>query len=152
LPAIRIVRFRKEHLPRIMQIERASFGRDAYSRSLFRELHGAHPGLFLVARRGTSVSGYIVGCAGAGIGEIVSVAVDPAHRGAGVGAALVEHLLGKLAAAGVARVELMVRLDNHPAIRFYRQFGFRRVHRVPGYYEDGADGWLMRKAPVRGVG
>jgi ribosomal-protein-alanine acetyltransferase len=145
LAAIRTIRFREAHLPRIMQIERASFGRDAYSRSLFQELHAEPGSLFLVARRGASIAGYIVGCAQAGVGEIVSVAVDPAHRGAGVGAALVERLLSMLAEAGVGRVELMVRTDNRGAIRFYRLFQFRRVRRVRGYYEDGGDGLLMRK-------
>jgi ribosomal protein S18 acetylase RimI-like enzyme len=39
----------------------------------------------------------------------------------------------------------MVRVDNRPAIRFYRGFGFRRVGEVPGYYEDGRTGLRMRR-------
>jgi ribosomal protein S18 acetylase RimI-like enzyme len=39
----------------------------------------------------------------------------------------------------------MVRTGNRPAIRLYRAFGFRRVCLAPRYYEDGADGWLMRR-------
>ncbi len=144
-PDVRIVRFRTEHLPRIMQIERASFSRDAYSRSLFRELQAAPGSVFLVARLGRAVAGYIVGIGS----EIVSVAVDPVRRGAGVGSALMRHALAELASAGTEHVELVVRTDNLAAIRFYRLFGFRRLRLVAGYYEDGGDGWLMRKSVGR---
>jgi [ribosomal protein S18]-alanine N-acetyltransferase len=145
LASLRIVFFREAHLPRIMPIERASFGEDAYPRSLFREWQATPGSLFLVARAGSSVAGYALGFAHEGAGEIVSIAVACAFRGKGVGGALMGRLVEKLAAAGAMRVELMVRPDNLAAIRLYRRFGFRRVRRVPGYYEDGGDAWLMRK-------
>ena len=146
LAAIYIVRFRADHFPAIMRIERASFGRGAYPRALFDELR-AEPGcIFLVARSGGVIAGYILGCARGESSEIVSVAVGPSARGAGVGAALMEALVQRLAAAGALRADLVVRTDNEAAIRFYRRFGFRRLRRLSGYYEDGSDGWLMRKA------
>lgn len=128
-----------------MEIERASFGRLAYSRGMFRELHERCGRLFFTAWRGRRIAGYIVACAESGEAEIVSIAVDPAARRSGIGNALIERLLDELAAAGAARVALMVRTDNLPAMRFYRAFGFRRVGLAPGYYEDGADAYLMRK-------
>jgi ribosomal-protein-alanine N-acetyltransferase len=53
--------------------------------------------------------------------------------------------LRRLVSRGDARVNLTVRVSNQDAIRLYLRFGFRRVRRVPGYYEDGEDGWRMRK-------
>lgn len=126
-----------------MEIERASFGRQSYSRSLFRELYEQCRGLFFVARRGKHVAGYIVGCVEKAEAEVVSIAVDPAVRQVGVGRVLMEHLVNAASVAGAKRMSLMVRTDNHAALKFYRGFGFRRLRRVPGYYEDGADGWLM---------
>ena len=128
-----------------MQIERASFGKLAYPRRLFRELAGTCGKLFFVARSGRTLAGYLVACVEGQTAEIISVAVDPAFRGAGIGRGLVEHLLGALRDSGINRMELMVRTENRAAIGLYRAFRFRRVRRVPGYYEDGADGWLMRK-------
>lgn len=37
-----------------------------------------------------------------------------------------------------------MRVSNETAIAFYRRFGFTRVRRVRGYYEDGEDGWRMQ--------
>lgn len=145
LPEIRILRFRAAHLDRIMEIERASFGRLAYSRGMFRELHERCGRLFFTARRGRGIAGYIVACAEAEEAEVVSIAVDPAARGSGAGKALMRRLLDELAATGATRVSLMVRTDNLPAIRFYRGFGFRRMRVETRYYEDGTDAYLMRR-------
>ena len=128
-----------------MEIERACFGRMAYSRGLFRELHAAAGGLFLVARLGRAIAGYAVGSVEGGEAEIVSIAVDPAARREHVGTALMAALLDQSAGRGAKRAVLMVRAENQPALRFYRGFGFRRVRLVEGYYEDGAAGWLMRR-------
>ncbi len=145
MPAIRIAAFRPAHLDRVLEIERACFGRLAYSRRLFMELHERCGPLFLVARRGSLLAGYAVACGDGGAAEIVSIAVDPRCRGRGVGRTLMGRLLELLAGAGIARVALMVRTDNSAAMRFYRRFGFRRARLVARYYEDGADGWLMRR-------
>jgi ribosomal-protein-alanine N-acetyltransferase len=37
-----------------------------------------------------------------------------------------------------------VKVTNDRARAFYESYGFRKLRRVPGYYEDGADGVLMR--------
>ena len=128
-----------------MQIERACFGPDAHTPALFREWRATDGSVFLVARVGRLIAGYALGFGSEGAGEIISIAVAPAFQGTGVGGALMKSLLERLGAAGARRVELMVRRANAPAIRFYRAFGFRRVRRVANYYEDGGDGWLMRK-------
>lgn len=128
-----------------MRIERASFGAQAYSRSLFRELYRDCGRLFFVARRAGRIVGYVVGCAGEGSAEVISIAVLPEERQARAGTALMDRLLKALRGRGIAQVELMVRTKNRPALRFYRAFGFRRVGRVPHYYEDGADAYVMKR-------
>jgi ribosomal-protein-alanine N-acetyltransferase len=145
LPEIRIVRFQPRHLDRIMEIERASFGRHAYSRGLFRDLHAACGRFFFIARRGRELAGYAVACMEDGHAEIVSIAIDPAWRGEGIGAVLLEHELDALRHAGAGDAVLTVRVDNNGAIRFYRRFRFRRLRLIRRYYEDGTDAWLMRR-------
>lgn len=148
MPAKNIVLspFRSGHLDRVMAIERASFGRLAYTRGMFLDLYRHCGPLFLVARRGRLMAGYAVACREGREAEIVSIAVALAFRGQGVGTALMERLLDLAAAGGASRVRLMVRTDNQAAIRFYRGFGFRRARRVARYYEDGADGYRMVRA------
>ncbi|HLL90889.1 MAG TPA: GNAT family N-acetyltransferase, partial [Tepidisphaeraceae bacterium] len=56
-----------------------------------------------------------------------SVAVDPQSNCAGVGRALVQHLVERYADAGRAYVDLSVMHDNDRAIGLYERLGFERV-------------------------
>lgn len=147
---VEIVRFHPRHLARILEIERAAFREEPYTGAVFRELHTECGELFLVAKVTHRIAGYMATCTEAREAEVISVAVDPEHRRKGVAAALLEYTLERLRGSGVRSVELMVRVDNEEAIRFYRRFGFRRVQEVPGYYENGRAGLRMRRALAAG--
>lgn len=137
--------FRLSDLDRILQMEHASFGEDAYDRNLFAEFSHKCGDLFLVVERRARVCGYIVTCIRGDRAELVSIAVDPSARGKGAGSALLEATLRRLKRRPVARFGLMVRLSNDPARRFYEKYGFRKLRTVPRYYEDGEAGLLMSK-------
>ena len=136
-------------IERILKIEAASFGRDAYDRNLFAEYTRKCGALFLVAIRGSKVIAYSITAISANrIGrpaELISVAVDPAWVGKGAASALMDSTLRRLRRRGATRLRLMVKVTNLRALRFYQRYGFRRLRRVAGYYEDGADGISMAK-------
>ena len=144
--AIQIVPFRLRHLARVLRIERASFGAEAWPRKYFLELYRDCRDFFVVAKVGGRVAGYAVACAEKRNAEIASLAVHPDYRRRGVAGVLMRHTLRELGAAGVGRVELMVRTGNTAGAQLYRSLGFRRVRMVPRYYEDGGDGVLMVRA------
>ena len=52
------------------------------------------------------------------------VIVNAAHRGAGLGRRLVEHILNWATASGLPRVTLLADKDNAPALAFYERLGF----------------------------
>jgi [ribosomal protein S18]-alanine N-acetyltransferase len=145
--AIRPVRQRD--LDRILEIEAASFGADAYERNLFAEYTRKCGGLFLVALWGTRVCAYsITAVSPRGTGkraELISVAVDPAWLGRGAASALMESTLRRLRRRGITRFGLMVKVTNRRALALYEKFGFRKLRRVARYYEDGADGLSLAK-------
>jgi ribosomal-protein-alanine N-acetyltransferase len=91
----------------------------------------------------------MVSCMGgkpaSGRAELVSIAVDPKQRGKGIASALMASTLRRLRRRGVVRFQLMVKVTNEVAIRFYEGYGFHKSRIVRGYYEDGADGWRMVK-------
>lgn len=145
-PIIQIVPFRARQLERIARIERASFGKEAWPRTYFLELHRDCRDFFFVAKISRRIAGYAVACTESPNAEIVSLAVDPDYRRRGVASALMRHVLRELRTARLPRVDLMVRIGNTGAVRLYRSLGFRRVRAVPGYYEDGGDGILMTRA------
>jgi ribosomal-protein-alanine N-acetyltransferase len=137
--------FLRRHLERVLTIEDACFPDDAYPRELFLELYRECGRHFFVALRSRRIVGYAVASAGEEGAEIVSIAVLPEHRRAGVATALLRHVISRLRRARVRLVTLMVRTDNLAAIRFYRGLGFRAAGRIARYYEDRSDGLLMRK-------
>ena len=53
------------------------------------------------------------------------VGVDPDYQGQGWGRRLVEAGMARLASRGIREADLYVEADNAPALRLYREFGFR---------------------------
>ncbi len=141
-PAIRA--FRDEDLAGVLRIERASFGRDAWSREAFVYYAEAAPHLFLVARVSGRIAGYSVATLTRYGAEIDSLAVLPRYRKLGLATALMKATIRKLRRAGVRKISLMVRRSNAAAIRLYRSLGFVRTATVPNYYPGGATAWRMR--------
>jgi ribosomal-protein-alanine N-acetyltransferase len=145
---ISVRRVRASDLDRILEIELAGFGQWAWDRKLFAEYAEACGELFLVAVAGGSVVGYSITCVSRGLvqrrAELVSIAVDPAMRGKGAADALMRRTLRELRRRGVPRIGLTVKVTNERARAFYEKYGFRRVRRIRGYYEDGEDALAFR--------
>lgn len=68
----------------------------------------------------------------------------PRYRRQGVAAALLKLTMRKARRAGSRVISLMVRRENHAAIKLYRSLGFVRVATVANYYGAGRAGWRMR--------
>ena len=136
--------FQLRDLDRVLDIERGSFGPDAWERDLFLEYFRRCPDLFLIARSGRRVSGYIITCNTSKDAELVSIAVDPGDRRKGVGRALLDATLAQLRPLSLRAWWLMVATTNHSAIRFYEKYGFARKRRTKRYYGPGRDAWRMK--------
>jgi ribosomal-protein-alanine N-acetyltransferase len=80
------------------------------------------------------VCGFLLARAIAGEAEILTLAIDPAHRRQGVARALVEASAGVAIAAGAEAMFLEVAADNPAAIGLYRSAGFEPVGSRKGYY------------------
>jgi ribosomal-protein-alanine N-acetyltransferase len=143
---VEVRRFARRDLERVVAIERASFGKDAWPPELFLEYWRASPELFLIAQvRNQSAARRIAGYSITRIdwrgAELESIAVDPLYRGRGVAQALLNATIVRLRSGAL---RLMVGTDNEPALRFYERFGFTRVRKAPRYYGAGRDAWRMR--------
>jgi ribosomal-protein-alanine N-acetyltransferase len=142
LKNIQVGRFGRRDLKRVIEIELASFGKDAWPSDSFLDYLQACPSLFLVARIGRLIAGYSITTTGWRGAEIESIAVDPKYRGRGVAGALLDSTVQQLD-RGIA-LRLMVDTTNDRAVRFYRRHGFVRSRLVKSYYGPGRDGWRMR--------
>ena len=63
-------------------------------------------------------------------GWVYYVAADPAHKGSGLGRAIMGAAERWLAARGVWKVQLLVREDNAPVRQFYEHLGYRDTRSV----------------------
>jgi ribosomal-protein-alanine N-acetyltransferase len=79
----------------------------------------------------------------AGEAELLRIAVDPAHRGRGLGRVLLEACQRELGALGLNHLYLEVRVSNALAMRLYGACGWERCGLRPGYYPDGEDAALF---------
>ncbi len=80
--------------------------------------------------------------------HIMAIAVDPMHRGEGIGSALLSGVGDLMLRTGAFRLCLEVRSDNRAAREFYARHGFRPEGLHPGAYLDGSDAVWYGK-PIR---
>jgi ribosomal-protein-alanine N-acetyltransferase len=67
--------------------------------------------------------------------ELLTIAVDAAHRRRGVARALLDAVIERVRERGARVLFLEVGVDNPPALSLYAQAGFTEVGRRIGYYQ-----------------
>nr|WP_246503859.1 GNAT family N-acetyltransferase [Plastoroseomonas arctica] len=91
--------------------------------------------------------GFVLARVAAGEAEILTLAVRPGTRRAGVGRALLAAARGAVGMRGAAALFLEVAEGNHAARELYRTAGAVEVGRRRGYYAGGADALVLRITP-----
>ena len=146
---MRLRKMGKGDMPAIMALERELFPEDAWTPEMFAAefAQPASRRLYLVAEEATALIGYAgMMFTGGPQADVVTLAVDPAHWGAGTGTALLTALVDEAASRGCAEVLLEVREDNPRARQLYLRHGFTEVGIRRGYYQpSGVDAVVMRK-------
>jgi N6-L-threonylcarbamoyladenine synthase len=131
----------------IMQIEKACFGNDAWSKSNMKsELVAPHT-TYVVAEQGDEVIGYagLSKLATSTSSDIQTIAVSDSHRGSGIGRALMQSLLEFAREQGAKDVLLEVREDKPTPQALYGSLGFVAIDRRENYYQpDGVAAIVMR--------
>lgn len=133
-------------LDEVQAIEEISFNQSWLRQSFRTELERNRLACYLVARRDRD--GRVLGFGGIWIildeAHLTTLAVAQADRGKGIGAALLQALQEKAAAAGAQRMTLEVRPSNLVARRLYGKFGFS-VRGIRKKYYLTEDALLMVK-------
>ena len=70
-------------------------------------------------------------------------AVDEGSRGIGIGGQLLDAFRRRCLMDGFGTIQLEVRTSNALAKGFYEKRGFRVSEFLPGFYNDGGDGYRM---------
>lgn len=103
----------------------------------------AMPGAFGLWRE---AEGFVLARAAAGEAEILTLAVVPAARRKGLGAALLAGAMAAGRARGAEAMFLEVAEGNAAARALYLSFGFAEVGRRRRYYPDGSDALVLQRA------
>jgi ribosomal-protein-alanine N-acetyltransferase len=88
-----------------------------------------------VARDEAGMAGFAIMQYAEAEGHLLLLAVRDVSQRQGVGAGLVRWLEEAALAAGVGAIFLEVRVTNRRAQEFYATLGYRRLVRIPGYYQ-----------------
>lgn len=134
----------------VMQLERALFGKEAWSqKSMLAEFSAPHAyyiGIF---------DQRLIGYAGSRIlpsdftADITTVGVDASSQGKGLGRKLVQELINNLRASGTEEVFLEVKKSNEIAANLYRSFGFEQIDIRKNYYQPSGEDALVMKLSIR---
>lgn len=119
---------------RLAQIHAASFHR-GWGENEFETMLTERNTLVQRLTLGRKTIGFVISRIGADEAEILSVALDPYHRGRGLSRDLLLIHLGHLAGRGVRTVFLEVEENNQPARKLYERHGFATVGRRERYYQ-----------------
>jgi ribosomal-protein-alanine N-acetyltransferase len=141
-PMIRIRPMTKADLDAVLAIEQACFPRAWTRQHFLSELSSPHATSVVVEQDGR-VTGYLCLSVLLDEAEILDVAVDPALRRSGIGAALVTWACTTARQRGAKLLRLEVRATSASAIALYQRFGFVRSGLRKAYYENNTDAVLM---------
>ena len=85
---------------------------------------------------GPEAAGFVLSRGAADEEELLLIAVDPRHRGRGIGTALLERFIAAARGRGAERLFLEMR-EGNAAESLYRRHGFTPVGRRRAYYRRG---------------
>lgn len=129
-------------LARVYQIEVESFS-TPYEVAILQQLYEIGTG-FLVAVEDGEIVGYIIfWVKEENLGHIIALAVDKRFRGQHIATRLLMMAVTIFQNCDIHRITLEVKSHNDVAVAFYRKFGFEIDRKVPKYYEDGSDAYVM---------
>lgn len=134
---------KEDDLDEVHSIEKKSFPSPWSKKAFFLELKNKFSHLY-VWEEDERVLGYIIWRSIAGEVHIINIAVHPEHRRKGIGKRLLEFCIEKEKDAEY--VVLEVRASNIPARNLYKNYGFREIATIKGYYSfPSEDGIVMMK-------
>ncbi|HKT42923.1 MAG TPA: N-acetyltransferase [Rhodanobacteraceae bacterium] len=131
----------------LLALEEATFDSDRISRAQWRRhIESSSAAVFVGGTPGRADAAAVVFYRrNARTARLYSLAVGSHARGTGLGGALLAAAETDARTRGCTSMRLEVRSDNPAAIALYERRGYRRIARLPGFYEDGADGWRYVK-------
>lgn len=142
-PTVIVGSMRRRHLRGVLQIEHQVYPQPWSLGMFLSELNQRSTRVYLVARVGNRVVGYLGLLRSLEDAHVTTVAVDPAWRRLGIGTRLMSAAARAAIARGFRNLTLEVRVSNDSAKRLYRRFGFVPAGVRRAYYPDNREDALV---------
>ena len=133
-------------IPVLAELELELFAGDAWSeQSWWAELAGRPRRSYVVGEQDGALVGYAGVDRGGEIADVMTIAVAPPAQGKGLGAVLLDWLIGEARRGGAEHLMLEVRADNVAAQGLYTNAGFAMTSVRRRYYQPSdVDAQIMR--------
>jgi ribosomal-protein-alanine N-acetyltransferase len=143
--------FDAKDLPELLRLDALCFPpRIAYSRAELQYFVRHPRSTTTIAESSGEIAGFCVVDwkleSGRKVGHFITIDVAPELRRHGLGRLLMQTGEAQLAGIGCIAVTLEVAANNSVAQEFYAHLRYRETGYIPGYYADGTNGLVMRKA------
>lgn len=141
---------RRGDLEPVCRIERDCHGiSQALSRVALTQYFDLYAPAFVLAEASSEPVGFAIGGTSLDndcrVGWILDVAVLPQFQGQGVGHALCQFVLERLAGFGVRTIYATVSPNNERSIKLLRKLGFLDVDEAPDYFGPGEARLVMER-------
>ena len=136
-----------DDLDQILELEKLSFGKDAWPKATMKSELAAKHTYYLVALSEAEVIGYagLSKVASASSADVQTIAVSGTHQRQGIGRELMQRLIDKARELGAKEIYLEVREDKSAPQKLYESLGFEKIDRRTNYYQpDGVAAIVMR--------
>ena len=141
---IKYVKASAEYLDELEKLEIEAFGINAYSRHILENLI-KNSDFFIIALYRNKVIGYLCGEIRNGKGHLKSVAVEKNYRKNGIGSDMLSRFEKYLSNQEIHKIYLEVSIENKKAIEFYIKRGYKIKRKIPNFYMNGEDAYIMHK-------
>lgn len=140
---IQIIYFSPQYAAQVQTLVKKTLG-ESYDTSLFINMDRSwHDGQIL-ALDNDQVIGFLISVISYQRKvRILLFGVDEKYRGKGVARQMMKAYIANCRRLKFREITLEVRVSNARAIKFYTSFGFVTLDRIPAYYPDGEDGYVM---------
>ena len=117
-----------------------------YDSGLFSYLYESSPWGFWVCEFNQEIIGFIIGIQfQERTGRILMIGIEKAYRKQGIAQMLLKQILTEFQKRFLTIIELEVKTTNKTAITFYQKNHFKIEERIPHFYQNGEDAYLMKR-------
>lgn len=141
---LHIRKLRFEDIDTVAEIEKDSYP-DPWHKTVFERELGLDFSHFFVGEIFSKIVAYAELWHIMDEAQLTNITVVKNYRGQGLGTEMLKYVISFAKSVKIKKIFLEVRINNLPAITFYKKFGFDKIDIRKKYYSNSDDAVVMEK-------